>query len=149
MIASSLIIANGLFRIGYWRIWKGVPLRHIPLSGRPETKHINQSCFETRKSPNVPVMEVEATYNKAKVEVQKKAVTSYQEISLEPKLDLTLQQCRDLIRLQIGIEETGINVVLNRALLEINSSELTNQCESAPNMLCKAQLIAAACGAVV
>ena len=48
VVAGSLIILNCLFKFGYWRIWMGVPLKHIPLSGRPAPEHLNHSSFKRR-----------------------------------------------------------------------------------------------------
>jgi hypothetical protein len=45
---SALIIFNCLFKFGYWRLWMGVSLRHIPLSGRPDEQHMRHSSFKTR-----------------------------------------------------------------------------------------------------
>jgi hypothetical protein len=43
---GALIIVNCLFKFGYWRLWMGVSLRHIPLSGRPDDKHMRESSFK-------------------------------------------------------------------------------------------------------
>jgi hypothetical protein len=48
VVGSAVIIINGLFRFGYWRLWMGVKLRYIPLSGRPDEEHLNHSSFKTR-----------------------------------------------------------------------------------------------------
>jgi hypothetical protein len=49
MSGSALIIANSLFKFGYWRLWMGVPLRHIPHSGRPDKVHVKE-CSDWKTS---------------------------------------------------------------------------------------------------
>ena len=48
MVGSALIIFNCLFKFGYWRLWMGVLLKDIPLSGRPEERYVNHSSFKAR-----------------------------------------------------------------------------------------------------
>jgi hypothetical protein len=48
IIGSAAIIVNCLFKFGYWLVWRGVPLRHIPLSGRPLKEHIGESHWKHR-----------------------------------------------------------------------------------------------------
>jgi hypothetical protein len=44
MAGSALIIVNCLFKYGYWSVWMGVRLRHIPFSGYPEEEHMRHSA---------------------------------------------------------------------------------------------------------
>jgi hypothetical protein len=48
MAGGAVMIINCMFKFSYWTLWMGVPLRYIPLSGRPKVEHINHSSFKTR-----------------------------------------------------------------------------------------------------
>ena len=44
MAGSALIILNCLFKCGYWAVWMGVRLKHIPFSGYPQDEHVRHSA---------------------------------------------------------------------------------------------------------